>query len=134
MGIVLAAVVLAAGAAIVRREPSAGGDDVSSVIRRADGLIGQRVTVRGRVGDVISAKSLTLTDDAHQMLVLDVSVIPAVDNDLDGVVVDELLEVSGVLRTFAFDEVERHVGELVDERHDSFVGQPVILADSFVPL
>ncbi len=130
-----AAAVLAAGVVLLLREDRvAGGDGVGSVLDRADELVGDRVTVTGRVGEVISAKSFTLTDDGgRRLLVLDVSTIPAVDDDLDGLVTDELVEVGGVVRTFRLEEIERHVGELIDGRYEPFVGRPVVLADGIVP-
>ncbi len=126
---------LAAGVAfVVHDEPTPGRHDVTSVLRGADRLIGQRVTVTGRVAEVLSAKSLTITDDGGDLLVLDISVIPAIDNDLDGVVANDRVEVSGMLRRFAIEDVERYVGELNDQRYETFVGKPVILAESFRPL
>ncbi len=133
-GITVAAVAVVAGAAFVVREgPQASGDDVTSLVRRAPGVIGERVTVTGRVGDVVSAKSFTLTDDGARVLVLAVPVIPAIDNDIDGVLTNERVQVSGVVRRFVMEEIESHVGELIDERFEPFVGEPVILADSFIP-
>lgn len=133
-GMAVAAVAVVAGAAFVVREgPQASGDDVTSLVHRFPGVIGERVTVTGRVGDVVSATSFTLTDDGARVLVLSVPVIPAIDNDIDGVLTNERVQVSGVVRRFVMEEIESHVGELTDERFEPFVGEPVILADSFIP-
>ncbi len=133
--IVVCAAALSAGVAfVVHEEPTSGGYDVTSVLREADRLIGQRVTVTGRVGEVVSAKSLTITDGGSNLLVLDISVIPAIDNDLDGVVANDRVQVRGMVRRFVIEEVERYVGELNDQRYETFVGKPVIVAESFRPL
>ncbi len=59
--------------------------------------------------------------------------VPAVDNDLDGVLTDERVRVTGVVRVFALDEIESEVRGLMDERYERFVGDPVLLADAITP-
>ncbi len=132
--IAVAAVAVVVGAALLvgpGREPS--GDDVAALVRDAESYVGRRVTVSGRVGQIVSAQSFTVTDGTGRILVLDVSVVPAVDNDLDGVLTDERVRVTGVVRVFALDEIESEVGELMDERYERFVGEPVLLADAITP-
>ncbi len=63
----------------------------------------------------------------------DVSAVPAVDNDVDGLLLDELVTVSGDLLTLRVEEVEGYVGALVEDRYEAFLGGPFILADSFRP-
>ena len=82
---------------------------------------------------MVSSKSFTLTDAVERILVLDVSIVPAVDNNLDGVLTGERVEVTGVVRIFAIEEAESYVGELIDERYEAFVGEPVIVADAITP-
>ncbi len=133
-GMALAAVAIVAGVAlVVREEPTRGGHDVTSLVRRADRLLGERVTVAGRVGEVISAKSFIVTDGGRRLLVLGVSTVPAIDDNVDGVFADERVTVTGVVRRFEVREMESYVGELDDERYQRFAGEPVILADSVVP-
>ena len=67
------------------------------------------------------------------MLVLDVSTIPALDHDRDGVLVNEEVRVEGVLRVLDIEEIESHVGELMDTRYQPFLGQPVVVADVVTP-
>ena len=126
------AVTLAVGFAL-RLRPESPGERVTSVVRRVDRFVGQRLTLTGRLEEVVSAKSFTLTDGVERILVLDVSVVPAVDTDLDGVLTDERVEVTGVVRIFAIEEAESYVGELIDERYEAFVGEPVIVADAITP-
>ena len=64
---------------------------------------------------------------------LHVSAIPAIDDNLDGVLRNEEVRVTGVVRRFALEEVGSYVGELPVERYESFVGKPVIVADSVTP-
>ena len=133
-GVTLGAVALVAGAVLaVRVEPRTAGQGVGAIVRRADRLMGERVTVTGRIGDVVSAKSFTLTEDNKRILVLDVSAVPAIDNNLNGVMRSERVQVTGVLERFAIEETESYVGELIDERYEPFVGEPVILVDAFTP-
>ncbi len=40
---------------------------------------------------------------------------------------------TGVVRIFATEEAESYVGELIDERYEAFVGEPVIVADAITP-
>lgn len=87
----------------------------------------------GHVGEVISAKSFTISDGVERILVLDVSALSALDNDLDGVVTNEQVRVTGVLRVLDIEEIESYVGELIDARYEAFVGQPVIVADAVTP-
>ncbi len=130
----VAAAAVAAGVVLLlqeEREPER--EVVTSVLERADELAGQSVTVSGRVGEVMSATSFTLTDGVRHLLVLDVSAIPALDDDLDGLVTGELVQVTGVVQTFRPEEIERRLGELLDQRYEPFRGRPVVLADSFSP-
>ena len=130
----VAAVAVVAGAAFVVREgPETSADDVTSFVRRAHRFVGERMTVTGRVGEVISAKSFTVTDGGERLLVLAVPTIPAIDNDFDGVLTNERVQVTGVVRRFEIEALESHVGELIDERYQPFVGEPVIVADAFIP-
>ena len=128
-----AAAVSMGAAAVIGSESSPRGEDVSSVVERPDRFIGERTTVIGRVGDVMSATSFTVTDDAATLLVLDVSTIPAIDDNLDGVVMDEEVLVTGVIRKFVMGEIQPLLGDLQDERYESFVGKPVLVADSVSP-
>ncbi len=134
LGLVGAAVALVAGVAlIVEDERGGGGRDVGSIVRHADELLGEEVTVTGSVGEITGAKSFTMTEGAHRLLVLDVSVIPAIDNDLDGLVVDERVTVTGVLLRLGSKDVKRYLGVSVEHRYSAFLGEPVVLADSFRP-
>ena len=134
MGIFAAAVGVVAGVALLVDDERGGpGDDVTSVLRRSGELLGERVTVTGRVSDVLGATSFTMTDGARRLLVLDISAIAAIDNDLDGVIENELVTVSGVLRTLDVGEIERYADALVAEQYHAFLGSPVIMADSFRP-
>ena len=126
------AVTLAVGFAL-RLRPESPDESVTSVVRRVDRFVGQRLTLTGRLQEVVSSKSFTLTDGVERILVLDVSVVPAVDNNLDGVLTGERVEVTGVVRVFAIEEAESYVGELIDERYEAFVGEPVIVADAITP-
>ena len=127
-------VTLTTGAACARRgEPPTTGENVTSVARQADRLVGREVTVVGHVGEVISAKSFTISDGVERILVLDVSAMSALDNDLDGVVTNEQVRVTGVLRVLDTEEIESYVGELIDARYEPFVGEPVIVADAVTP-
>ncbi len=133
LGIAAAALSVVAVVALIVDERGDHGRDVASVVREGDELLGERVTVTGRIEQVVGAKSFILTEGSHRLLVLDVSVIPAVDNNLDGVLVDELVTVTGVLRTLGGEEVERYVGSVAANRHEAFLGRPVLVADSFRP-
>ncbi len=82
------AVTLAVAFAL-RLRPESPGESVTSVVRRVDRFVGQRLTLTGRLEEVVSSKSFTLTDGVERILVLDVSVVPAVDNNLDGVLTGE---------------------------------------------
>lgn len=129
-----AAAALTLGAAqLIGGDASPRGENVTTVLQRADRLIGERTTVTGRVGEVVSATSFTVTHDAAALLVLNVSAIPAIDDNLDGVLRNEEITVSGVLRRFAPEEIESYVGPIPAERYESFVGRPVIVADSIRP-
>ncbi len=133
-GIAVASVIAVAGAAfIVKEGPDVSDDDVTSLVRRAHIRIGERVTVTGRVGELVSAKSFTLTDEGARLLVLGVATMPAIDNDFDGVFANERVQVSGVVRRFAIEEIESYVGELIEERFEPFLDEPVVVADTFIP-
>lgn len=106
----------------------------TEVLGPGDDIIGRRVTVVGRVGEVVSAKSFTLTDGNDVVLVLDASTIPAIDNDRDRAFTDERVRVRGVGRTFVIEEIERSVGPLDEKRHERFVGRPALVADAVTPL
>lgn len=129
----VAAGVSMGAAALIGGDSRSPGADVVSVVRRPDRFIGERTTVTGRVGDIMSATSFTLTDERAALLVLNVSTIPAIDDNLDGVVRNEEVLVTGVVRRFAMEEVEQLVGDLPDERYESFLGEPVLVADSVSP-
>lgn len=129
----VAAAVSMGAAAFTGGESSPRGEDVTSVVERPDRFIGERTTVTGRVGDIMSATSFTVIDDAATLLVLNVSTIPAIDDNHDGVVRNEEVLVTGVVRRFAMEEIEQLVGDLLDERYESFVGKPVLVADSVSP-
>ena len=132
--IVVATVALTAGTACgLRGDPTARGENISSVAGQPKRFIGRRVTLVGRIGEVISGKSFTITDDVERILVLDVSTIGALDNNLDGVLTNEQVQVTGVLRMLVIEEIESYVGELMDERYEPFVGEPVVLADAVSP-
>ncbi len=132
---VVAAVAVTTGVAVLVLDRLRDGDDgPGATVRLRDGAIGHRVTVAGRVGEVVSAKSFTVTDGTNAVLVLDVSVVPAIDNDRDGVLVGEQVRVTGVARRFVVNEIERYVGEFIDERYDRFVGKPVVVADAVTPV
>lgn len=132
VALVLAAVTMGA-AALTGGDSGPRGTDVISVVQRPDHFIGERTTVTGRVGDVMSATSFTLTDDRAALLVLNVSTIAAIDDDRDGVMRNEEVLVTGVVRRFAMKEGEQLVGDLVHERYKAFVGDPVLVADSVTP-
>ena len=130
---VVAAAVSVGAAALIGGESSPRSEDVTAVVERPDRFLGKRTTVVGRVGDIMSATSFTMTDDGATLLVLDVSTIPAIDDNRDGVVKNEEVLVTGVVRRFAMDEIEQLVGDLLDEQYESFVGKPVLVADSVSP-
>ncbi len=129
----LAAAVAMGAAAITGEGPRSRGEDVTSVLQRAEDFLGERATVDGRVGEIISATSFTVTNGGPRLLVLNVPVIPAVDDNLDAVVVNEEVQVTGEVRIFDVEEMESYVGELGDERYQPFVGKPVIVADLVRP-
>ena len=129
----VAAAVSMGAAALMGGKSRSGGADVTSVVQRPDRFIGERTTVIGRVEDIMSAKSFTVTDDSATLLVLNVSTIPAIDDNHDGVVRNEDVKVTGVVRRFATEEIEQLVGDLLDARYESFVGKPVMVADSVSP-
>ena len=129
----VAAAVSIGAAALMGGNSESRGEEVSSVVERPDRFIGKRTEVAGRVGEILSAKSFRLTDNAATLLVLNVSTIPAIDDNHDGVVRDEEVLVTGVVRRFAMEDIEQLVGDLMDERYKSFVGKPVLVADSVSP-
>lgn len=134
VGVLIVAVALTAGVALVVRErrPS-GSRDVSAVLGAPRRFIGERIRIAGRVEAVLSAKSFVLRDDSARMLVLDVAVIPAIDADLDGTVTDERVLVTGVVQTVPVDELETYTGELTATRYQALADRPVLFADSYVP-
>ena len=134
IAIAAVAVALSSCTACARRGQLADtGENVSSVLRQADRRMGQEVTVVGRVHEVISAKSFTITDGVELVLVLGVATMPALDNDLDGVLTNEQARVTGELRVLRIGEIESEVGELIDARYERFIGEPVVVADVVTP-
>ncbi len=134
LAIAAAAMTLTASSSCaLRGGPPTRGENISAVAGDADHFVGHRVTLVGRVGEVVSAKSFTITDGVERVLVLDVSVAGALDNDLDGVVINEEAKVTGVLHILAIDKIEQYVGELTDHRYERFVGEPVLVADAVRP-
>ncbi len=113
--------------------PSDTAENVSSVARQAERRLGQEVTIVGRVQEVISATSFTITDGVGHILVLGVATMPALDEDLDGVLIHEQVRVTGELHIFRMDEIESQVGELIDARYERFAGQPVVVANVVTP-
>lgn len=135
VAVAMAAAVVTMGAVALAGGTSSGGEDVTSVVQHPDRFVGERATVTGRVGKVLSATSCTLTEDGMELLVLDVSTMAAIDDDLDGVVADEQVHVTGVVRRFTtIEEMERHVGEVPDARYEPFLGKPVLMAESVSPV
>ncbi len=59
--------------------------------------------------------------------------MPGIDDNLDGVLAGDRVQVSGVIRRFGVDTIESSVGQIVDERYARFVGEPVIVADAVTP-
>ena len=129
----LGAAVAMGAAEVTGRESGPRAEDVTSVLQRAEDLLGERATVVGRVGEIISATSFTLTNGGARLLVLNVPVVPAVDDNLDGVLVNEQVEVTGEVRIFSIEEIEAHVGELDEARYQPFLREPVIMADVVTP-
>ncbi len=130
---VAVAMIAAAVVFATARPPDQGPED-GRVTDEADRAQERRMTVAGRVHEVVSAKSFTVTRGDDTMLVVGVPALPALDDDLDGILKGEEVRVSGVAKTFVLEEIERHVGELIDRRYERFAGKPVIVADSVTPL
>ncbi len=132
--VLLVAAAATAGAAVLRQDEAARRQvDPPAQLREIERFAGRRVTVTGRLADVISARSFTLNDGELGVLVLDVSVIPAIDDDLDGVLRGEQVQVTGIVRALTIEEMESFVGDLINERYEQFEGKPLILADYMTP-
>lgn len=131
-GVVVAAAALVGTLVLVTRGPS-DGSNVAEIVGQADRRMGERVSVTGRVDEVLSARSFTLTGGSERILVVNVTALPVVDDDLDGAFAGERVRVTGYLRTFLLEEVEARIGDLIDERYQRFRGDPVIVADAIVP-
>ncbi len=132
--IIALALVVTGTSALIRNgqgDPDRG--EVSALLRDADRLIGSTVKLTARVDELISSKSFTLKDETGEVLVLDVSTVPAIDNDLDGAVQGERVQVTGRLLVLTREELEGYVGGLDDGRYEEFVGEPVIVARSITP-
>ncbi len=134
VSLLLVGMAATAGVALLRQdEPARREADPRVLLEQIEGFVGRGVTVTGRLADVISARSFTLRQGEFEVLVLDVATIPAVDNDLDGVLRGEQVQVRGMVRALSIEEMESFVGELIDERYEQFEGKPLILADSVTP-
>ena len=110
-----------------------GPGRLAVVVRDPESSIGTLVTVKGRVEEVVSAKSFTLTADDERILVVDVSTIPALDDNLDEVLINERVEVTGTLRLFNLEQIEAQIGDLLDVRFERFAGEPVVIAEAVFP-
>ncbi len=80
---------------------------------------------------MFSAQSFTLTDRTGRILVLDT--YPPSNNDLDGVLTDERMRVWASSGCSRATRSRSQVGDLMDERYERFVGDPVLLADAITP-
>ena len=129
----IGAVVAMGAAAIAGGNSRSRGEEVTSVLQHAEDFIGRTTTITGRVGEIISATAFTLTDGDAAVLVLNVPVMPAIDDNLDGVLVAEHVDVTGEVRILDIEAIKSYVGELSNERSQPFLGKPVILADVVRP-
>ncbi len=131
VGVALATIVLSAW---LRSLGSTSERNEASVFMSgADDLIGETVTLDATVGEILSAKSFTLRAEEGEVLVLDVSTVPAIDNDFDGTFVGEKVQVTGTVRELTAEELEAQLGHWTDRRYERFIGEPVIVASSVTP-
>lgn len=116
-------------------EPAAGALTVAEIAAQPDAFVGQTVTVRGQIEELVGTTAFSMDENA--------AAAAGIDNDLlvvggqPGTVQlseaneSESVEVMGIVRRFDLSAIEQEVGYALDEQLvSSYVGRPVIVAQS----
>ena len=108
---------------------------VQEISRQPERFVGRSVTVSGEVGKVLGPRWFTVGGeefDGAEILVLGRSTVPGILSDLadSGKVMNDIVQVTGVVRTFEEDALEREIGgglDLDGDLFDLYDQHPVIV-------
>jgi len=120
-----------AGFGIAGGTPDAKFVEIDDILDRPDAYVGERVTIRGEVDDILSANAITVEDeDVADDDILVVSKRPF-NEFLGRVYEDQDLRLTGVVDRMDLENVESKFGllDLSEREEREFENQPFLIAD-----